>query len=189
MKRLFIIHGWLDSPAQPWLVWVKNEMEKHGFIVEIPAMPHPDNPTIEDWVNHLEKVVGQPDQGTYFVGHSVGCQTILRYLEQAGQLIGGVVFVAGWFKLLPGAIENEEDAQTAAAWLNTPIDFEKLKTLIPKSVAIFSDNDYYVPLENAEIFEQKLGTKTTIQHNKGHYYKDDGVIEMPLVVEELKIMF
>ncbi len=45
-------------------------------------MPSPSAPKIEEWVNKLKELVPNPDNETVFIGHSIGCQTILRYLEQ-----------------------------------------------------------------------------------------------------------
>ena len=71
-KRIFIIHGWSGAPEHCWFFWLKKELEQRGFFVEVPAMPHPDEPTIEDWVEKLSSVVGEPDEQTFFVGHSIG---------------------------------------------------------------------------------------------------------------------
>jgi predicted alpha/beta hydrolase family esterase len=99
-KRVFIIHGWGGNPDEHWLPWLKSELEQKGYEVVVPQMPNTNKPVIEEWVNHLSEIVGEVDAQTYFVGHSVGCQTILRYLEtQAGKKAGGCVLVAAWFKL------------------------------------------------------------------------------------------
>ena len=107
-KRAFIIHGWDGYPQEGWFPWLKAELEQRGFTVEVPSMPHPSKPTIEDWVNHLARLVGEPDEQTYLIGHSMGCQTILRYLASLNnQKIGGAVLVAGFFELMP--LEKEEE--------------------------------------------------------------------------------
>ena len=99
MKRVFIIHAWGFNPKMNWYLWLKSELEKRYFEVFIPEMPNTDEPKIEEWISHLKKVVGKIDYDTYFVGHSIWCQTIMRYLERENVKVGNVVFVAGWFKL------------------------------------------------------------------------------------------
>jgi predicted alpha/beta hydrolase family esterase len=81
MKRVILVHGWGGYPEEGWFPSFKKELEKEGYKVSVPAMSHPENPTIDDWVGHLAKVIGKPDENTFLVGHSIGCQTILRYLE------------------------------------------------------------------------------------------------------------
>ena len=100
MKRVFLVHCWGGKPEGGWYSWIKDELERRNIKVIIPKMPNPVAPEINSWVNTLEKSVGKADENTYFIGHSVGCQTILRYLETINQNVGGVLFVAGWFNLV-----------------------------------------------------------------------------------------
>src|SRR3989344_5502047 len=144
MKKVIIVHRWSGGPEDDWRPWLKGELEKLGCQVLAPAMPDTEEPEIGKWVGNLAGVVngaGGPDEETYFVGHSIGCQTILRYLETlpAGKLVGGAIFVAGWFKL--ENLEDEETAAVAKPWLETPIDLNKVKNILPKSTLFISDND------------------------------------------------
>src|SRR3989344_3930633 len=108
MKRVFIIHGWGGFPEEGWFPWLKKELEARGFAVQVPAMPDTNEPKIETWVPHLAKLVGEPDEQTFLIGHSIGCQTVLRYLQtlKPGQAVGGALFVCGF--LLLRKLETEE---------------------------------------------------------------------------------
>lgn len=184
-KRVFIIHGWGGYPEENWLPWLKKELEAGGFEVSVPQMPDAGNPKIEKWIPKLAEVVGVVDENTYFVGHSMGCQAIARYLESLldGVRIGGAVFVAGFFKRLTGI--EESDKEVERHWLTTPINLEKIKEHLTQSVAIFSDNDPFVPLDNQDDFRDKLGSKIIVEHNKGHFNTKAGVTKLPVVLEEL----
>lgn len=184
-KRAFIIHGWDGYPDEGWFPWLKTELEKKGFQVQVPAMPEPAEPKIEAWVSLLSKVVGEANENTYFVGHSIGCQTILRYLESLsdGKKIGGAYFVAGWFTLTN--LKTDEEKEIAKPWLETAIDFDKVKQHTEKFFAVFSDNDPVVPQENEKLFGERLGAKTEIEHAKGHLSGSDGVKELPIVLEAI----
>jgi uncharacterized protein len=182
MKRIFLIHGWGGTPEREWFPWLKSELEKQGLSVEVPLMPNTEYPVIDVWLNHLIEVVGQADEETYFVGHSVGCQTILRYLEKDGAKIGGAVFVAGWLSLI--GLETEEEKTISKPWLETPVDISKVMKRLNRGVAIFSDDDYYVSLEeNREKFEKDLGCRIVVEQHKGHFSESDGVTEVPSVLE------
>lgn len=191
MKRVFIIHGWGSSPERARLQWLKKELSKRGFEVFVPAMPNTDEPKIEEWINFLSSLVGEPDEETYFVGESIGCQAILRYLEKlVNKKIGGAIFMAGWFNLSEFTFKeepaDEEEARIIAKpWLETPINFEKVKKTSKNFVAIFSDNDPYVPLSDKNIFRKKLGAEIIIEHNKGHFRDEDGIYELPIVLDLL----
>lgn len=187
-NRVFIVHGWDGYPEEGWFPWLKKELEAKGCRVEVPAMPEPAAPKIEAWVSHLAKVAGEVDENTFFVGHSIGCQTILRYLESLPEhkKIGGAIFVAGWFTLMDP--KTNEEKEIAKPWLETPIDFIKIKHHTVNFFAIFSDNDEFVPLSDKGLFEQKLGAKTAIEHNKGHFSGSDGIKELPIVLEKILLL-
>ncbi|MBI3632971.1 MAG: serine hydrolase family protein [Candidatus Vogelbacteria bacterium] len=184
-KRVIIAHGWASNPNDCWFPWIKKEFEKNDFEVFVPAFPNPGIPEIKSWVKTLDETVGVIDGATYFVGHSIGCQTILRYLQTLSldQKIAGVVFVGGWFSLI--GLETVEEKIVTDPWLNMPIDFEKIKFLISKSVAIFSDNDQWVALDNQNTFRDKLGSEIVIEHNKGHFDRTNKVFELPSALEAI----
>ena len=185
-KRIvYIIHQWWSSPTKDWYPWLKKELEKRGFKVFVPKMPDTNTPKINAWVYKLRKLAKKADENTYFVGHSIGAQAIMRYLEKLpkGKKVGGVVFVAGWTSLT-----NLElgEINTAKPWLETKINFAKVKKSAKKFVAVFSDDDLYVPLgQNSKVFKQKLGAKIVIQHKKGHFSGSDGIKKLPIVLSEL----
>lgn len=184
MKRVFIVHRWDGRPDDDWYPWLKGELEKSGFEVFVPAMPETERPQIEKWVPTLAKAVGRVDEETYFVGHSVGCQTIIRYLEtlKHESKIGGAIFVAGWFSL---NVETDEEREIAKPWLERKVDFSKVNQTTDNFVAIFSDSDPYVPKENEAFFRDNLHARTIMLSQRGHFTKGDGVSELPEVVDEL----
>ena len=149
-------------------------------------MPDTDYPRIDTWVNELDKHVDNLDENTYFVGHSIGCQTIMRYLEKQDKKIGGILFVTLWLDLLPKAVSDKESYNIAYQWLNTKIDFEKIKSLTTNITCIFSDDDYFVPIEQTEEFRKKLSARTVIVKGKGHMSATDGITESDEIYDELK---
>ncbi|MBU1028797.1 alpha/beta hydrolase [Patescibacteria group bacterium] len=184
-KKVFIIHGWAGYPEECWFLWLKEELRKRGISAEVPLMPEAESPKIDLWVPFLQNLVKIPDQNTYFVGHSIGVQTILRFLEKTDVKIGGVLAVAGFYTLTDNAFEDEEDKKTAKPWLETTIDNEKVKNNVNKITAIFSNNDPYVPLENVDFFKNRLGAKTIVVQGKGHIGGSDDITEYPLILDEL----
>lgn len=184
-KRVLIIHGWGGSPEEPMLQWLKNELEEAGLEVVLPSMPNTEEPIVEAWVNKLKEIVEEPDKDTILVGHSIGCQTILRYLEKLhpAERIDGAVFIAPWFTL--SNLESDEDWKIAEPWLNTQIKDTDVVKHISKMVAIFSDNDPYVPKENIDFFRKRFGIEPVIEHQKGHFTADDGVESLPAALEAI----
>ena len=185
MKKVVIVYGWEGYPEECWFPWLKKELEGRGFEVYIPEMPNPEAPKIGAWVDYLKKNIDKVDENTYFVCHSTGCQAVIRFLENLTVKVGGCIFVGGWFNLLPASYEDEEDKKIAKPWLQTPIDFDKVKKNCSKFVAIFSDNDPFVPLSDADLFKEKLNAKTIIEKNKGHLGDDANIKKLPIVLHEI----
>jgi len=150
-------------------------------------MPEPLSPRIDIWTNFLGEQIGNPDKNTFLLGHSIGAQTILRYLESLEESaeIGGVVMLAGWVNLTSAAYETEEDAKIAKPWLESFINWEKVKKRTNKFVGIFSDNDPLVPFADSKIFKEKLGAEIIVEHNKGHFSGSDGIKELPSALEAI----
>jgi len=179
MKRVFLIHGWQGRPDNhffPYLTW---ELRANGFEVSAPQMPHADKPQVSDWLNFLRDYVGKPDKDTYFVGHSLGCITIARYLEALPpkQKVGGAVFVAGF----SGRLNIPE----IASFYHVPFDPEKAKLHTNKFVMIFSENDTRVPMEKSLEMAKELGAKTILEKGKGHFCAEDGVTSLPSALSAL----
>ncbi|MBI5803272.1 serine hydrolase family protein [Candidatus Pacearchaeota archaeon] len=187
MKKVYLIHGWDGSSNNHWFPWLTKELENKKFQVGAFDMPDTENPKIEKWVKYLEQKINpnELNEKTYFVGHSIGCQTILRYLEKLHKhkRIGGCVFVAPWFNLIN--LDSEELA-IAHPWINTSIDFSRISDHCTNFLAIFSDNDPNVHLDEAEKFKKFLGAKVIIKKKQGHFTDEDGVEKIPEILKFLK---
>src|SRR3989344_2573518 len=153
MKRVFIVHGWGGSPEEGWLPWLKSQLEQRGFEVHAPAMPDSAHPRMSLWLETLRQTVGSSDDQCYFVGHSLGCITTLRYLEglSENQKIGGAVLVAG-FSDMHITVDEDEDIQELQTFFQTDVDFETVRKHCDKFVAIHSNNDPYVAMRYADMF-------------------------------------
>ena len=185
-KRVIIVHGWDGTPEEGWFPWLKRELEARNFEVIVPQMPETEAPHINAWVPALSSAVGTPDENTYLVGHSMGCQAIIRYLEKLPeeQKIGGAIFVAGFLRPLTG-LTTDAEKEIGREWTETPFNSEKVRSYLKRSVALFSDNDPWVPVENAEEFKEKLGSEVIVEHDKGHFNEEAGFKELPIVLKKV----
>lgn len=182
-KRIFLIHGWEGYPKEGWRPWLENKMKKKGHKVFIPAMPDTVNPTKDKWVKHLSKIVGNPSEDCYFVGHSLGCITILRYLESLskGQAVGGVIFVAGF----ANDLEHEDYKGELSSFFPKPVDWKKVKSVCKQFEVIHSDDDPWVPIKFGEELADNLDAKFIKVHGMKHFSGDDGIMEAPVVLTNL----
>ena len=185
MKRAIIVHGWGESPENSWFPWLKEELEKRDYMTEVPAMPDTEHPAIHAWVEKLSELVrAAGDDELVLVGHSVGCQTILRTLEAIDSAnVSKAVLVAAWLNLMNLEPEEEEIIEP---WLKEPIDFDTVRGRADSFTVILSDNDDWVPFEESKNdFEAKLGANVIVEHAKGHMNGEDGVTELPSVLDAI----
>jgi predicted alpha/beta hydrolase family esterase len=185
-RRAFIIHGYLGYPEEAWLPWLRRELEARGFNVSLPRMSHPDRPTIAEWVGFIERLVGEPDPQTVMVGHSIGSQAVVCYLERlgaAGKSVGKTVIVAGAFP--PGLTREEAEAtaegdQVLVPWLTVGVDPRAVKAAAGTCTVILSDNDPYIEVGRAEAaFRVALDPRIVIEHSMGHMNDESGLTELP----------
>ncbi len=166
--------------------WLKAELEKRGFWVALPQMPDADKPIMEIWLSFIADLVGEPDADTVLVGHSLGCQAVIRYLEtlgESGKSVGKTVLVGGGFP--PGLSLEEAQKRTGidrvlVPWLTVPVDAAKVKKAAGKCIAILSDNDPYIKFETTKaVLESTLAPEIIVEHGKGHFNEDDRIDELP----------
>src|SRR5680860_439309 len=189
-KRIFIVHGWGGLANEGWLGWLKKELEVAGYLVFAPQMPNTNEPQIKTWVEAIIQSVGVVDNNTFFIGHSIGCQAIVRYLSQlpgGEEISGGAVFVAGFFKRLTMTDFDDKSKELTREWLNTLIDFNLVKKHLIKSLAIFSDNDPYVLIDNQEDLKEGLNSEVIIEHEQGHFSGSSGLLEYPSILKNIKV--
>jgi predicted alpha/beta hydrolase family esterase len=184
MKKVYLVHCWESNSEENWYPWLKYKLEERNLDVLVFNMPNTKHPKIEVWVKYLETKIKDVDEETYFIGHSIGCQTIMRFLEKLhkNKKIGGCIFVAPWFNLIN--LEPEE-METARPWLNIEIHLDRVIEHCNKFLALFSSNDPYVPISDKELFKDKLNAKIVVEKNRGHF---EEVIEPAILKETLNFL-
>lgn len=179
-KRLYIVHGWGGQPNSNWFPWLKKQAETIGFTAEIPEMPDSSNPNMGSWLLRLYDIAKNPDEDTFFVGHSLGAMAILRYLEAIPEKnrAGGAILVAGCCEPI--------NVPEIKSFFTTPLDYQKIKSTANKFVAINSDNDPWIPLHFGENLKDKFDAELIILPKAGHINDTFGFNELPIAYEKLK---
>jgi predicted alpha/beta hydrolase family esterase len=183
MKRAYLIHGWSGRPEHGFFPWLKRELEGRGYVVFDPQMPDTDAPALGTWVPFVERLVGEPDDETLIVGHSMGGQTALRYLERLleGARVGKVALVAPVVEAILDMSPEEE--AIARPWLDRAFDDAKIRRSAASIVGIFSDDDRWIPLSSERIVRERFGGKTVVLSKRGHFSGDDGCRKLPELLE------
>lgn len=184
-SRIFLIHGWGSSPENDWFPWAIKELESRGYEVIAPALPDTNHPKIKPWVDTLSQLVGTPRATDIFVGHSVGAQTILRYLTTIHLPVAHVILVAPWLTLTN--LGPDEPYEVIESWITTPIDFTKVRPMARKFTIVLSDDDPWVPYQSTkDSFSQLLTTNIITFPHHSHFHEDAGYTTFPELLDLLK---
>ncbi len=185
-KRAFIIYGRGGYPAEAWQPWLKRELTRRGYQVALPTMPNADHPDMLEWLHLIAKLVGEPDRETVLVGHSLGCQAVLRYLEVVGAMgkaVRATVIIAG---SLPPELSIAEARKKVGAddallpWFTLGVDTRKVKAAAGRCTVILSEDDPYIPVKKAvATFRKQLNPTIIMKSGHGHFNEDDDITELP----------
>lgn len=174
--RVFLVHGWDGSPSGNWFPWLQKNLNSSHFSVVTVAMPNPGEPKCQQWVETLAKAVGSTDDKTILIGHSLGCITILRYLEKPEiNRILAAILVAGFSE--PIGYEEIDH------FFKPPLDYAQVRRKSEAFIAIQSDDDPYVPFARGITMNEKLDATIIPMHNAGHISLVDGFAELPELLE------
>jgi predicted alpha/beta hydrolase family esterase len=180
MKKVFIIHGLSGSPNGGWRPWLMGELEKKDIYACALAMPSPDEPAVQEWLEEIGRHIRGHDE-VYLIGHSLGATAILRYLEnpQSSPIAGGIL-VSGPFQ--PTANKKVE------TFLNKPFNFESIRKKCAHFAIIHGDNDTVVPLGDGEHFAEHLDGSLMVVKNGQHLNGSAGWFQLPACLEALEKM-
>lgn len=179
MKNALILHGTDSNSSANWFPWLKNELEKKGYKVWVPDLPHAEKPNIERYNNFLLSNKDWVfDDESIIIGHSSGAVEILGLLQSFPE--GTVVNTC----ILVGSFKDDLGWDSLKELFLKPFDFEKIKQHAKQFIFIHSDNDPYCPLQHAEYLSQKVNGKLIVIKGQGHFSGKE--VTIPQIVEEIK---
>jgi predicted alpha/beta hydrolase family esterase len=176
-KKVIFVPGFTGVDGNGWPDWLGRELTKYGFEFSLLPMPNVMCPEVHEWLDFLIEQKIKVNKDTYFIGHSLGCITIARFLEKLSpkKVCGGCIFVSGFCSLPPVPL--------LADFCTLPLDFAKVKNHILESIVVLSDNDHIIPRFFSEEFSERLGARIIVEHNKGHF--TGGVKTLPSVLDSI----
>jgi uncharacterized protein len=175
--------GTSTSDYYPWLTERLREQPSSFDTVRALDMPEPKQPTVDAWVSTLSHAVGPtPAPGTVLLGHSVGCQAVVRYLATLppGSTVEGVLLVAGWW-----SVDNPWDS--LRPWMDTPVDLARVRAAARRFVVLLSDNDPFTSdfRENGRLWTERLGAEVVLVPGARHF----NAAQEPAVLDALRSHF
>lgn len=170
MKRVILMHGKDTSPSEKWYPWLKAALANFGINLEVPVLPEPNVPVLDDWVTELDAL--EPDENTVLIGHSRGGVAVLRYLERLseGRKVKKVILIAANSGLLSKRhILNESNH---GFYTESGYDFEKIKQHCDEFIVFHSKDDKWVPFEAGVENADGLDADFKVFEDKAHFGKN-----------------
>lgn len=169
-RPLFIVPRWAGRPDTDFYLWLESQVReaRRGISsVRTLDMPNPAQPTIDAWVGALARAVGpEPAPSTLLMGHSVGCQTVIRYLATLppGRVIDGVLLVAAWWDV-------DKPWESIVPWIETPVELARVRAAARRFVVLQSDNDPFTAdhARNKRLWEERLGAEVITAPGSRHF--------------------
>ncbi len=181
-KKIVIIHGYTATPEKNWFPWLKSQLEVLGASVLVPQMPNSQAPDPECWLQHLRDSQIVLDENTLFIGHSLGCISVLRFLAkqkiQSGK-IGGYILVSGF-------ADEQETLPELKSHTDINLDYRYLKEIADIRISIISSNDEIVSPESSKSLAKLLDTEVVTISHAGHFLDREGYVEFPTILELIK---
>jgi len=149
--NFILLHGYTGSPKENFFPWLKKELEKRGYTVQVPVLPNTNNPDVSEQVDFVLKNC-KFDEQTILLGHSLGSVIALKVLEKVKKPIRKLVLAAGFSE--PKFLDKKRSFEKTFDW---KFDFEKIKKNVSKIKILRATNDSAVPQERAETLQQHFG--------------------------------
>lgn len=182
MKNAIIIHGTYGNPDENWFPWLKGELEKIGYHVDIPSFPTPDNQNFGSWMDVFSDYGKKLNSDSIIIGHSLGAAFILAIIELLDYPVKAVFLVSGFL----GLLGNDEFDELNKDFVVRKFDWDKIKRNANGIYIYHSDNDPYVPLDKAYDLAGNLGVEPNVIGGAGHFNEKSGYIKFPQLLERIK---
>jgi serine hydrolase len=163
-------YRWAGRPDTDFYSWLEAKLREppQGFSsVRTLDMPNPSQPTIDAWVGALAAAMSPaPAPSTVLMGHSVGCQAVIRYLATLppSHVIDGALLVAGWWDV-------DKPWESLVPWVETPVDLARVRAAARRFVVLMSDNDPFTSdhARNRRLWEERLGAHVVLAPGARHF--------------------
>lgn len=176
MKRALILHGFFDNSRMYWFQKEKKLLEKHGYLVTAPDLPHSFIPRKGSWLRVVDEFA--PDKESVLLGFSLGGTTILKYLETTETKVDTVILLAtpiGFTEKPKGLHLFVESLLTdflfKLSGYEKSYDWDKIKESADRFILIYKNGDPKVCPTQGRILAENLGTKLIMLRGKDHMHK------------------
>lgn len=162
IKTAIILHGTLGSPSGNWFQWLKSKLEAKGIKVWLPQLPKADQPSLREWVDFVQKECPFAiNEETLIVGHSSGAILSLIITQDNLEPIGGIVAVSVFH-------DNSLNWEPNNRFFDERFEWDAIRAT-KKLVFVHSDDDPYVPLNQAQYVADNCQAELIMIPGQGHF--------------------
>lgn len=166
MNYYFLIHGSYGNPYKNWFPWLREELGVRGKKYIVPHFPSFEKQNYQNWSNILKSYldIGMITEDTTFITHSLGGIFLVKFLLENNRKVKKIVFVAAFNHLV-----FERENELYDSFYVEEKKLENFKMFCQEMICIYSNNDPYIPEEDAIHFANKIGAKKVLLENAGHF--------------------
>lgn len=164
MTRFLTLPGWGSSGPEHWqTLWE----QKYGF--ERVEQQDWENPQLRDWVSCLDETIGQSDEPTVLIAHSLGCHAVAHWgCCVINHPVKAALLVA------PPDLDQPDTPEAVKDFL--PMHLESLPF---KVLVVASSDDPYAALERSRHLAESWGGSLVDVGAKGHINSVSGLQDWP----------
>jgi predicted alpha/beta hydrolase family esterase len=173
--RIVVAHGYLADPTRHWFPWL---VEHYGpEVVSVIELPDPEEPELEPWVHTAAARIGEIDEETILLGHSLGCVTLLHVLNRLEQpwRLGGLVLVSGF-------VDRLSNLPKLDPFTEEPLDLDRVRRSTLTRHVLRSDDDGTVAPEHTDRLAALLDAPVTVVPGGGHFVDRQGHRSFPALL-------
>ena len=154
-KNVIILHGSDVDKNGCFYQWLGKELRDRGFEVEIPDLPSPDNPNIEDQVKFL--IEKYPSKKDIIICHSMGGITAMKFIEKVDYNIESLYFISCFDNT--NFYEGDPDIEKLKGSCDWTFDYYGIKSKVSNIYVLRPNPDTSITPEQSRDLASNFGTQ------------------------------
>jgi predicted alpha/beta hydrolase family esterase len=152
MKNALILHGTNSNSQSNWFPWLKSELEKIGWKVWVPSLPHSEEPNPRRYNDFIfQNKEWQFNEDSYIIGHSSGSVEALHLIQNLPDNLKVNACI------LVSVFRNDLGWNSLRHLFDDSLNFSKLRSHGTRFIFIHSDDDPHCPIEGARYLHNQIG--------------------------------
>ncbi len=177
--HVLLLHGFTGSGPWHWQNWLLGQLSDRGVRAELPALPHPDRPVLDAWLDVLrDRLREVPAHAELVVAaHSCGAALWLHHaatIAPHGRRADRVLLVAP-----PDSTWQHPRVHGLVPY---PVDARALRRAAGVTRLVAGTGDPYLPVRGAHELADALQVELDVLADGGHLNTDSGYGPWPAVL-------